>query len=131
MRTLIKNIGCLVTPEGTTAQKGQAQGTGKNQRKGLAADGKGRIAQIGQQAETMPQAEQLVDAKGKLVTPGLVDPHTHLVFGGWREKELAMKLKQIPYLDILAQGGGILSTVQATRAATKDELKAKAKKKFA
>jgi len=128
MRTLIKNIGCLVTPEGTTAQKGQAQGQVRTREKVWLLMEKGRIAQIGQQAETMPQAEQLVDAKGKLVTPGLVDPHTHLVFGGWREKELAMKLKQIPYLDILAQGGGILSTVQATRAATKDELKAKAKK---
>lgn len=49
------------------------------------------------------------------MTPGLVDAHTHLVFGGWREHELAMKRQGIPYLEILAQGGGILSTVKMTR----------------
>ena len=51
-----------------------------------------------------------------------MDAHTHLVFGGWRENELALKLHGVPYLDILAQGGGILSTVRSTRAASEDEL---------
>lgn len=68
-----------------------------------------------------------MDARGALVTPGLVDAHTHLVFGGWREHELADKLRGVSYLDILKRGGGILSTVAATRAATQDELTAKAK----
>ncbi len=61
-------------------------------------------------------------AGGRLVTPGLVDPHTHLVFGGSREKELNLKIQGISYLDILAQGGGILSTVKDTKAASEEEL---------
>ncbi|MFC4319926.1 imidazolonepropionase [Litchfieldia salsa] len=71
-------------------------------------------------------AKQVIDAGGKLVTPGLVDPHTHLVFGGSREHELALKQQGVPYLEILEQGGGILSTVRATREATEEELLAKA-----
>jgi imidazolonepropionase len=64
----------------------------------------------------------VIDAKGKTVMPGLVDPHTHLVHYGSRENELEMKLKGMSYIDILKAGGGILSTVRATRAATKEEL---------
>lgn len=69
---------------------------------------------------------QQIDVQGQLVTPGLVDAHTHLVFGGWREHELAMKRQGIPYLEILAQGGGILSTVKMTRAASEEALTRKA-----
>lgn len=71
---------------------------------------------------------KIIDAAGKTVTPGLIDAHTHLVHGGSREKELSMKLKGVPYLEILRQGGGILSTVRNTREASKEELKAKAEK---
>jgi len=70
----------------------------------------------------------IISGKGKTVTPGLIDSHTHLVHGGSREHELAMKLKGISYLDILAAGGGIHSTVKATREATFEELYSKAKK---
>lgn len=70
----------------------------------------------------------IIDAKGKTVTPGLIDAHTHLVHGGSREKELPLKLKGVPYLEILKMGGGILSTVKNTRAATKEQLKEKAHK---
>jgi imidazolonepropionase len=59
---------------------------------------------------------------GRVVTPGLIDPHTHLIFAGSREQEFAMRLAGRPYLEILADGGGILSTVQATRAASEDDL---------
>ena len=69
-----------------------------------------------------PAVDQRIDAQSKLVTPGLIDPHTHLVFGGWRQNELALKLHGVSYLEILAAGGGILSTVKATREATEDEL---------
>ncbi|WP_212920592.1 imidazolonepropionase [Ornithinibacillus bavariensis] len=72
------------------------------------------------------EASNVMDAKGRLVTPGLVDPHTHLVFGGSREKEMALKQQGIPYLEILKQGGGILSTVRATQAASFEELLEKA-----
>jgi len=65
---------------------------------------------------------QTIDAQGRLVTPGLIDAHTHLVFGGWRQNEIPLKLKGAGYLDILRAGGGILSTVRATREASGDEL---------
>ncbi|MDO4666737.1 MAG: imidazolonepropionase [Streptococcus sp.] len=65
---------------------------------------------------------------GKIATPGLIDCHTHLVYGGSREHEFAKKLAGVSYLDILAQGGGILSTVQATREASFDNLYNKSKK---
>lgn len=70
----------------------------------------------------------IIDGTGKTVTPGLIDPHTHLVHGGSRENELAMKLNGMKYMDILRAGGGILSTVKATQNATFEELYMKAKK---
>jgi len=64
----------------------------------------------------------------KVVSPGLVDSHTHLVHGGSREHEFSMKIQGVPYLDILAAGGGILSTLKATREASLEDLIEKAKK---
>ena len=61
-------------------------------------------------------------AGGRLVIPGLIDCHTHLAFGGWRADEFEQKLLGTPYLEIARQGGGIASTVKATRAASEDEL---------
>src|SRR4051812_14584489 len=70
---------------------------------------------------TLDQFARL-DAAGGSVTPGLVDPHTHLLFAGSREGELELRQQGAGYLEILAAGGGILSTVEATRAATADAL---------
>jgi imidazolonepropionase len=69
-----------------------------------------------------PDACDVVDATGGTVTPGLVDPHTHLLFGGTREAEVGLRQRGASYLEILAAGGGILSTVAATRAASDAEL---------
>ncbi len=63
-----------------------------------------------------------LDAAGGLVTPGLVDPHTHLLFAGSREREHQLRQRGSGYLEILAAGGGILATVEATRRASDDEL---------
>ena len=72
-----------------------------------------------------------IDAEGGLVTPGLIDAHTHLVFAGTREAEWQMRLHGASYLEVLAAGGGILSTVAATRAATTGELESGARGRLA
>ena len=87
----------------------------------------GLICAVGSTSEILKQYKQgdntfVVNAQGKTVIPGFVDPHTHAVYAGSREEELSMKLSGVPYLDILKQGGGILSTVRATRAASAQEL---------
>ncbi|GKV56047.1 imidazolonepropionase [Sporosarcina sp. NCCP-2222] len=65
---------------------------------------------------------EVVDAAGRLVTPGLVDPHTHVVFGGSREREFEMRLEGATYMDIMNAGGGIHATTRMTREATEDDL---------
>lgn len=121
MKTLIRNIGLLATPEGLCARRGPAQGQLRLRNNAWVLAEDGIITAVGQGAPPCG-AEQVIDAEGRLATPGLADAHTHLIFGGWRQDELADKLHGVPYLDILARGGGILSTVRATRAATEAEL---------
>ena len=75
-------------------------------------------------------AEKTIDASGKTVLPGFIDPHTHLVFAGSREFELDMKLKGLSYMKILKKGGGIFYTVNETRMATNDELLKQSKKRL-
>ncbi|HFI0701770.1 TPA: imidazolonepropionase [Streptococcus suis] len=74
------------------------------------------------QADLVGPETILLSCQGKVATPGLIDCHTHLVYGGSREHEFAQKLAGVSYLDILANGGGILSTVRATRKADFDTL---------
>ena len=122
---LVVNIGLLATPVGSAAKGGRAQGEIQLLRDAWLRIEDGVIAALGTGAPKGTGCPVL-DAGGRLVTPGLVDAHTHLVFGGWRQNELALKLHGVPYLDILAQGGGILSSVTATRTATEEELADKA-----
>ncbi|MBC3869167.1 imidazolonepropionase [Undibacterium oligocarboniphilum] len=84
----------------------------------------GRIAWIGRRAE-LPQdyrVKQHHDGGGGWITPGLIDCHTHLVYGGNRSNEFEARLNGVSYEEIARQGGGILSTVRATRAASEEEL---------
>src|SRR5699024_936238 len=72
------------------------------------------------------EAKETIDARGKIVSPALVEPHTHIVHGGSREHEMSLKRQGVDYLTILEQGGGILNTVERTREASFDELLNKA-----
>ncbi len=87
----------------------------------------GIIEWVGKEAELPDQFKDWPseDAGNRLLIPGLVECHTHLAFGGWRSDEYELRALGRPYIDIAKSGGGILSTVKATRKATKEELIAK------
>jgi imidazolonepropionase len=85
------------------------------------------ITWVGKESNMAPNAEglgdgEVHDAKRGIVTPGLIDCHTHLCFGGWREDEFALRCKGAGYLDIAKKGGGIMKTVRQTREATAEAL---------
>lgn len=88
----------------------------------------GKIMAVGSTAELeliygdRASEAEIVDATGRLVTPGLVDPHTHVAYGGSREREFEMRLEGASYMDIMNAGGGIHATTRMTREATEDEL---------
>lgn len=82
-----------------------------------------RIDWVGSWQDPLAQkAGPVIDYRDRLITPGLIDPHTHVVFGGNRAAEFEMRLNGASYADIARAGGGILSTVAATRAASQQEL---------
>lgn len=125
---LITNIGkCLTLKGPNRARAGsEMRELGEIENAAIAIND-GKIMAIGTEQEMMEQLKdcdiiEQLDADGALVTPGLVDPHTHLVHGGSREHELALKIEGVPYLEILARGGGILSTVRSTTEASEQEL---------
>ena len=121
MDLLLTNIGLLATPIGNAALRGTAQSEIALIPDAVVGIKGGKIEYVGKNCGTQTRTP-VFDCGGRLVTPGLVDSHTHLVFGGWRQNELALKLGGASYLDILNAGGGILSTVGHTRAASEDEL---------
>ena len=127
-KLLVKNIGLLATPEGKSAHRGEEQGKIKFLKDAWVLIEDGIIASVGTGAVPSVEGAEVVDAEGHLVTPGLVDAHTHLIFGGWRQNELGLKLHGASYLDIQNAGGGIQSTTNATRQASEQELAAKASK---
>lgn len=121
----IKNIGTLQTPVGSYPHKGEEQGQNQVLRDVAIEIREGIIQAIYTSEDLLPEEEDfdmILDAEGNLVTPGLVDGHTHLVFGGYRQHEIPPKLKGASYLEILESGGGILDTVRKTREATFEEL---------
>ncbi len=85
---------------------------------------KGRIEWLGASSSlpTIDSSADVIDLKGRLVSPGIVDCHTHLVFGGSRADEWQRRLEGVSYRQIAEEGGGILSTVRATRAASEEQL---------
>lgn len=124
---IIKNIGTLATLKGPQrARGGRDQGEIGVIKDAVVAVKGDRIIYVGDgdipEEVTANEKTLIIDAGGKLVTPGLIDSHTHLVHGGSRENELSMKLKGAKYMEILSAGGGIHSTMIATRSMSSEEL---------
>lgn len=123
---LIVNASELVTLSGEPRKPRKGK---QMQEIGIIRDGAvsikdGRIAAVGKTSEVTRsfKAENVISANGKIVLPGFVDPHTHLVFDGSREDEFQMRIAGAPYMEILKAGGGILRTVRQTRKASFDKL---------
>jgi imidazolonepropionase len=126
---LITHASELLTLKGSRKPRIQEQmknlGIMKN---GSIAIQNGRIVDVGRNLRY--KAETVIDASGKLVMPGFVDPHTHVVFAGSRECELDLKLAGVPYMEILRRGGGIFYTVEQTRKASPAQLLLQSKKRL-
>jgi len=128
----IVNIGQLVTLAGPARARvgGELRELGKVENAAIMIED-GRIVAVGSSGELRGQianAGTVIDAQGRCVTPGFVDAHTHLVFAGNRAAEFEQRIAGATYQQIAAAGGGILSTVALTRAATEDELLACARR---
>ncbi len=126
---LIKNANEVVTLSGPNRPRVKKEMNDLSIiRKGDVAVKDGLIFDIGKNLKYI--SEKVIDAKGKTVVPGFVDPHTHLIFAGSREFELDMKLKGYSYMDILKKGGGIFYTVNKTRKASEKKLFLEGKKRL-
>ena len=129
---LVENAGQVVTLK---ASPGSTDAEGKLGvvPSGTIAAKDGRIVWVGPADQTsrkvslLPRGKEL-DASGRVVMPGFIDSHTHLLFAGTREKEFELRLQGASYQEIAAKGGGIKSTVEETRRASKEELVAVGKK---
>ena len=129
---LLYNINELFCPiDNSIPLRGSHMNTAKILHNAYIAVKNGKILAIGEgdaPLELISKDTELKDLSGFTVTPGLIDSHTHLVHGGSRENEFSMKLNGVSYLDILESGGGILSTVNATKSSSFNTLYYKARK---
>jgi imidazolonepropionase len=123
---LITKAAELLTLQGSSLRPLRKEETGNLNiiNDGAVAVHEGKIRAVGKTGGIASRfgSETVIDASGKVVMPGFVDPHTHLVFAGSREEELEQRLKGVSYMEILAKGGGILNTVRATRKAPREQL---------
>jgi imidazolonepropionase len=120
---------CVVPAQEGGPQRGEAMGELGIIEDGALAAREGRIVAVGPSADLRAayDAAQTIDASGKVVTPGFVDPHTHVVWAGDRAAEFEMRVAGASYMEIMQAGGGINSTVQQTRAASLGELVAQSR----
>ena len=122
---IVHNAGQLVTcASGGKPKRGAAMLDVGIITDGAVAISDGEIAGVGTTDSIINEfsTDEMIDAKGKVVCPGFVDPHTHIVYAGDRLNEFELKIKGADYLDILTSGGGIISTVQNTREASVEQL---------
>ena len=124
---LIRNTAEVLTCAGPAPRRGAAQADARPIPRAAIAAREGRIVFIGFESLLEREVELerhavVIDAHGGAVVPGFVDPHTHVVFAGDRREELRRRLTGTTYAQIAAEGGGILGTVVATRAASDDQL---------
>jgi imidazolonepropionase len=132
---LIRNTLEVLTCAGPAPRRGAAQGDARPIPRAAIAAAEGRIVFIGveslleHEVQLAPDAV-VIDAYGGAVVPGFVDPHTHVVFAGDRREELRRRLSGTTYAEIAAEGGGILGTVVATRAASEAALAAATRRRL-
>jgi len=130
---LIQNATQVVTCSGHRAKKGADMSELHIIDNGKVAVTDGVISFVGKTDETIPfdtTGYTVIDAAGKAVLPGFVDSHTHLVWGGTREEEFTWRMRGDSYMSIMERGGGIHSTMEATRQASFDELKNSAQERL-
>ncbi len=118
----------IVTPLGRSARKGDEMKLLKAIDNGAILVIDGRIKYVGSSDNLpeVPEGIKKIDAKGRVSIPGFVDSHTHLIFGGYRPDEFEWRLKGDTYMSIMERGGGIQSTVNATRGASLEDFVSKA-----
>lgn len=131
MKRIVITNANLYTPVGSVARKGKEMGEILHIEKAAIVIEDGVIRWVGPDSEMPKQddsadEEIYMDAIGRAVIPGFVDSHTHLIFGGYRPDEFGWRLKGDTYMSIMERGGGIQSTVNATRDASEEELREKA-----
>ena len=130
---IIKNAAQVVTCSGFEGKHGAEMSNLNVIENGTVIVTDGIISHVLKEGEAIPvnrSEYKEIDATGKALLPGFVDPHTHFVFGGHREEEFSWRMRGDSYMSIMERGGGIVNTTKATRAATEDELYISAKKRL-
>lgn len=130
---IIKSAAQVVTCSGFSGKRGRAMSELQVIENGTVVVTDGIISHVLKQGDPIPVDEsryEVISAEGKALLPGFVDPHTHFVFGGYREEEFSWRMRGDSYMEIMNRGGGIVNTTRATRAASEEELVALGKQRL-